>query len=99
MAVTTCSANPDFERQAQGRTRFTVRTKDGKQFVKDVYDEVPMTRDEIIAKFNRACDFMSVSKDQRDRAREAWSDLRKVKDIAEPMRDLGRFGRTLTLTS
>jgi 2-methylcitrate dehydratase len=97
MACTTCSANPEFERQPQGRTRFTVRTKDGRQLVKDVFDEVPMTRDEIVAKFNRACDFMSVPADRRDRARETWADLTKVHDIADPMRDLGRFGRTLTV--
>jgi 2-methylcitrate dehydratase len=59
--------------------------------------QTPMTHEEVIAKFNRVCAFRSVADAQRDRALEAWSNLRAVRDIAEPMRNLANFGRPLPL--
>jgi hypothetical protein len=53
----------------------------------------PMSREEITAKFNRICTFMHVTDQQKDRALAQWSNLRAVKDIAEPMRGLASFGR------
>ena len=57
-----------------------------------------MTDQDIVNKFNRVCAFTHVADDQRDRARAAWSRLRTVRDIADPMRDLARFGRPKPLT-
>ncbi len=57
----------------------------------------PMTHQEIVAKFNRVCAFMSVSDEQRDSARATWSNLLPVRDIAEPIRALAHFGRPLPL--
>ena len=57
----------------------------------------PVTHDEIVAKFNRVFAFMQVSDAQRERAFEQWSNLRAVDDIAEPMRNLARFGRPAPL--
>ena len=76
-----------------------MRTKTGGELVKEtlVRLNTPMTRQEIIAKFNRVCAFMSVSDEQRDRARGEWSNLRAVRDIAEPIRALAHFGRPLPL--
>jgi hypothetical protein len=62
-----------------------------------VHLSTPMTRPEIVAKFNRVCAFMSVADEQRDRARAAWTNLRAVRDIAEPIRALARFGRPMPL--
>ncbi len=59
--------------------------------------ETPMSHEDVIAKFNRVCAFRSVAEAQRDRAREAWSNLKAVGDIAEPMRALANFGRPLPL--
>jgi len=56
-----------------------------------------MTHEEIVAKFNRVCAYMSIPNEQRDRARAAWGNLRAVKDIAEPMRELARFGKPKAL--
>ena len=73
-----------------------MRTKSGTQMVKEVYEENPVKPEEVVAKFNRVCQYMSVPDEKRDRARTMWSDLRKVHDIAELMRDLAHFGRPLT---
>jgi len=97
MAKITCQATPEFDHAKQGRTRFTVRTNSGKQMVKEVYEENPVAPEEVVAKFNRVCAYVSAPDDRRDRARTMWSDLRKVHDIAEPMRDLAHFGRPLTV--
>lgn len=51
-----------------------------------------LTMDEIVAKFNRVCDFKGVAPQQRDRAREVWTNLREVKDFAEAMQTLATFG-------
>jgi hypothetical protein len=51
-----------------------------------------LTMDEIVAKFNRACDYKKVDRAQRDRARTAWTSLRTMKDIGEAMQTLARFG-------
>jgi 2-methylcitrate dehydratase len=89
MDRTTCQVNPDFKGL---RKRVTVRKKTGEVLVKDVYDFRPMSPEEITAKFRRACDYMSVSNQQRDHALATWSSLEKVQDFAEPMRDMAKFG-------
>jgi 2-methylcitrate dehydratase len=93
------TVRPNMDYTYLGRARITVRNKSGAEFVKEtsVHVETPMTHDEVISKFKRACAFRSVSDGQRDRALTAWSNLRAVKDIAEPMRDLANFGRPLPL--
>jgi 2-methylcitrate dehydratase len=93
------TVGPDPKLTYQGAARLTVRTKAGGELVKEtlVRLSTPMTRQEIIAKFNRVCAYMSVSDEQRDRARSEWSNLLAVRDIAEPMRALARFGRPVAL--
>ena len=90
---------PNRELTYQGEVRLTVRNKTGGALVKEthVHLNTPMTHAEIVAKFKRACGFMSVSDAQRDRALAAWSNLSAVRDIAEPMRDLAHFGQPLPL--
>jgi 2-methylcitrate dehydratase len=90
MEKITVRPNPEFEGL---RKRLTVRKKSGEVLVKDLYDVRPMTHDDIVKKFNRICDYMSVSNGQRDRALATWSNLKTVKDIAEPIRDLANFGK------
>lgn len=90
---------PDPSFTYQGAARLTVRNKTGGELVKQtlVHLDTPMTRQEIVAKFNRVCAFMSVADEQRDRARAEWSNLLAVRDIAEPIRALAHFGRPLPL--
>ena len=93
------TVGPDPRLTYQGAARLTVRTKAGGELVKEtlVHLNTPMTRQEIVAKFNRVCTFMSVSDEQRDRARAEWQNLSAVRDIAEPIRALAHFGRPLPL--
>jgi 2-methylcitrate dehydratase len=97
MAVTTVRANTDSAAGLSlvGVTRLTVRTKTGGELVKEAAldSNTPMTRQEIIAKFDRVCAFRQVTNAQKDRVREQWLNLRPVQDIAEPMRTLANFGR------
>jgi 2-methylcitrate dehydratase len=97
----TIRANPTFYDPAltgpQDHTRVTVRKKSGEQMVKEVFQDKLMTYDDVIAKFKRVCAYKSVSDEQRDRALATWSNLQKVQDIAEPMRDLAHFGKPLPL--
>jgi 2-methylcitrate dehydratase len=51
-----------------------------------------LTMDEVVAKFNRACDYKGVAPEQRDRARAVWTNLRDVRDFAEAMQSLAKFG-------
>ena len=75
------------------QARVTVRTKEGGVITKETSVRIVtlMTRQDLIAKFKRVCAFMHVADEQRDRALAGWSDLREVKDIAEPMRTLANF--------
>lgn len=98
----TASVNPDYS--YHGQMRMTVRTKNGAELVREIGRSntgislgTPVTHDEIVAKFNRVFAFMNVSDRQRERALTQWSNLRAVDDIAEPMRNLARFGRPLPL--
>ena len=77
----------------------SVRKKDGAELVRELGRNntgislgTPVTHDEIVAKFNRVFTFMRVSSTQRERAFEQWSNLRGVRDIAEPIGNLARFG-------
>jgi 2-methylcitrate dehydratase PrpD len=88
------TAGPDYDFSWQGEARLTVVKKSGEKLVREtrVRFATPLTRQEIIDKFNRVCGFRSVSTEQRDRAREQWLNLRNIRDIAEPMQTLAKFG-------
>ena len=93
----TASANPDYS--YHGQVRMTVRTKAGAELVRELGRNntgislgTPVTHDEIVAKFGRVFTFMKVSEAQRRRAFEQWSNLLSVRDIAEPIANLARFG-------
>ena len=93
------TVGPDPKLTYQGAARLTVRNRAGGELVKEtlVRLSTPMTHQEIVAKFNRVCAFMSMPDEQRDRARAMWSNLAQVRDMAEPIRALAHFGRPLPL--
>ena len=101
MAATTVRPNTDKAAGLSlvGVARLTVRTKTGGELVKEAAldSNTPMTRQDIVAKFDRVCDFRHVTNAQRDRAREQWLHLRTVHDLTEPMRTLANFGRPTPL--
>jgi 2-methylcitrate dehydratase len=98
MGKITASVNPEYS--YHGQMRMTVRKNNGEELVSEIGKGntgislgSPITRDEIIAKFNRVFAFMHVADEQRDRALAQWSNLRAIDDIAEPMQNLAKFGR------
>lgn len=76
--------------------RLTVRKKSGevltKEATQDYQLEERMSRDEIVEKFNRICAYKSVTNEQRDRIRTAWSNLESVKDISQAVQTVATFG-------
>jgi 2-methylcitrate dehydratase len=90
MGRITIEANPDLV-GTQGKCRITVRKKSGEVMTKLVQGEIPVTFDEVKKKFDRVCAYYSIPNDVRDHARETWSNLKAVKDIAEPMRMMGHI--------
>ena len=98
----TASVNPAYS--YHGQVRMIVRTASGAERVWEIGRDntrlslgSPVTHDEIVAKFNRVFEVMEVADAQRERALEQWSNLRALDDIAEPMRNLARFGRPAPL--
>ncbi len=92
----TVVANPEFE-DLYYRSRTTVRKKSGEQMVKDVTQYVPVTHDDVMAKFKRVCAFKGVSDERHDKLLAAWSKLQDAHDIAEPIRLMAKFGRPVAL--
>jgi 2-methylcitrate dehydratase len=85
---------PDYNFTYQGEARLTVRTKDGRQLVKEtlLHMATPMTHKEVIDKFNRVCSFRAIPEAQRKRAMDQILNLRKVADFSEVMQTFAKFG-------
>jgi 2-methylcitrate dehydratase len=92
-----CQANPELV-GTQGKSRIVVTKKSGESITRVVENEVMMTYDEVLAKFDRVCKYMSIPDADRDKQKAIWSNLMAVKNIAEPMRALGHLGPALPLT-
>jgi 2-methylcitrate dehydratase len=101
------TVRPNVDWRGNAPAHITVRTKAGAERSWDSMGglrmarpgqiDTPMSDEDIHAKFDRACAFMSVANQQRDRARAEWSNLGAVQDMAAPMRTLANFGRPLPL--
>jgi 2-methylcitrate dehydratase len=96
------------QREEKGN-RVTVRTKSGteKVFVAGTKTEgraewqlATTSIDVMQKKFDANCAYRGVTEAQRDRIRRTWSDLRNVKDIAEPIREtLAVYGKRKPIES
>jgi 2-methylcitrate dehydratase len=74
------------------QSRIIVRKTAGGELVKEAVEEAgPMSRDEIHGKFDRVCADNRISKEDRDRVRMAWSNLRAARDLSEPIATLAAF--------
>ena len=51
-----------------------------------------MTHQEILAKFNRICDYKKVNTGQRDKLSQQWMNLKDVKDMGEAVKTAAKFG-------
>jgi 2-methylcitrate dehydratase len=86
-----------------GTARITIRKKSGETKFFDTYNgsrnpsleeyRKLMSEQDIVDKFKRACEYKQVAASQRDQALAQWSNIMAVKDIAEPMRTLAKFGK------
>lgn len=104
MALITARANANetYQNEAlslNGEFRLTVRNKSGAELVKEttIGYKRPLTREEIVAKFDRVCAFRQVSDAQHAQARSQWLNLRAIRDIADPINTLATFGKPLPL--
>ena len=85
-----------------GMGRLTITKKSGETKYWDTYNGVrnlelkdypPFTPEEIVGKFNHACAFKKITDTQRDQAYKVWSNLGSVKDFADAMKPLAKFGQ------
>jgi 2-methylcitrate dehydratase len=85
---------PDYSFTYQGEARLTVRTKDGRQLVKEtrVHMAAPMTHNDIVQKFNRVCAFRGIPDVQRNHAMEQVLNLHKIADFSDLMLSFAKFG-------
>jgi 2-methylcitrate dehydratase len=104
MDVTTARANTTtrYNNEAlslDGQIHLTFRNKSGGELVKEttVAYKKPMTRAELVAKFDRVCAYRKMPDEQRDLVKKQWLNLREVKDIAEAMQTLAKFGQPQAL--
>jgi 2-methylcitrate dehydratase len=79
-------------------TRITVRKNSAEERVFTGQPATPMSHDELIAKYNRICDLKQISRDQANRAREQWMNLKDCKDIANAMQMIAKFGQPKPLS-
>lgn len=89
--------------EGNGTARLTIRKKTGEVKAFDTHGGVRhatpndylrrMTDEDVTAKFVRVCAHRHVAEAQRDRMLSQWWNLGAIKDIAEPMRTLARFGK------
>ncbi len=79
-------------------TRITVRKKSGEERVFTGKPATPMSHDELVAKYSRICDLKQISKAQADRAREQWMNLKDLKDFADAMQLVAKFGQPKPLS-
>jgi 2-methylcitrate dehydratase len=93
MGKITIWENPDI----RPGPRLTVRKQSGEILVReapqDYQIEKRMSHDEVIEKFNRICAYKSVTNEQRDRIRTAWSNLQTAKDISDAVQTVATFGQ------
>jgi len=76
----------------------TVRKKSGEEKVFKGGRVLPMSHDDLTAKYRKTADFMEIDKDQADRAIKQWMNLKDVKDIGDAIATVAKFGRPKALT-
>jgi 2-methylcitrate dehydratase len=95
MARITFSPNKHPE---YGGDIFTVRKKSGEERTFYGGTIKPMTNEELKAKYYRIAEFSGVDKAQADRAIQQWMNLKEVRDIADAIQTVAKFGRPRPLS-
>jgi 2-methylcitrate dehydratase len=94
MAKITMHEVPDMT----GSPRITIKKTSGETLTKDSPKRIKLTNEEVMAKFNRICDYKKVNSGQRDRMREQWLNLKSVKDMGEAVKTAAKFGEARPLS-
>jgi 2-methylcitrate dehydratase len=85
-----------------GQGRLTITKTSGETKFFDTFNGVraltmkeyePMGDAEVKAKFDRVCAFRNVAPTQRDQAYKVWSNLGTLKDFADAMKVMAKFGQ------
>lgn len=81
-----------------GPAFWTIRKKSGEEKSFSVKGTTPLSHDDNVKRYYRMADFMQIDRAQADRAREQWMNLRAVKDIAEAIQTIAKYGRPRPLS-
>jgi 2-methylcitrate dehydratase PrpD len=76
----------------QGSPRITIKRKDGQTMTRETKPLIRLTHEEVVAKFNRICDYKKVNPAQRDKMREQWFNLKDVKDMGDAVKMVAKYG-------
>jgi len=87
-----------FSPNKEGKDIFKIRKKSGEEKTFEGGRTLPMSHDELSAKYYRTAEFMQVDKAQADRAIKQWMNLKDVKDIADAIATVAKFGQPKALT-
>ena len=75
-----------------GSPRITIKKKSGETMTRETQPLVKLTHEEVLAKYNRICDYKKVDPAQRDRMREQWLNLKNVRDMADAVKTVAKYG-------
>ena len=76
-----------------------VRKKSGEEKVfKAEGARKPLSQQDLLDKYNRMADYWEIDKDQAKRILDAWSNLKSVKDIGDPIQLIAKFGKPRPLS-
>jgi 2-methylcitrate dehydratase len=75
-----------------GSPRITIKKTSGETKTMETQPLVRLTHEEVVAKYNRICDYKKVNPAQRDRMREQWLNLKDVKDMGDAVKMVAKYG-------
>jgi 2-methylcitrate dehydratase len=81
-----------------GPVVWTIRKKSGEERSFSYTGTSLLSHDDNVKRYNRMADFMQIDRAQADRARVQWMNLREVKDIADAMQTIAKYGQPKPLS-
>jgi 2-methylcitrate dehydratase len=76
----------------KGSPRITIKKTSGETMTRETQPLIRLTHEEVVAKFNRICDYKKVNPAQRDKMREQWFNLKDVKDMGDAVKMVAKYG-------
>ncbi len=90
------------EWQGLGPSRTVIHKKNGESKAFDAYgglrsigekEHPHLSDEEVVAKFNRVCAYKKIGNPQRDHMRALWSNVHEIKDVAEAVQVMAKYGQ------